>query len=88
MSKRSRRKRSKSKKTKYNWKKEIKVSQDYICAVCGKKGTDQSLDIHHCKPKSRGGRNTAENCCAVHRATCHKWIHETYGLKFYDPRKH
>jgi 5-methylcytosine-specific restriction endonuclease McrA len=69
-----------------NWKREIKQEQDYICPVCGKKGTDKTLDIHHCKNKCEGGRNTRENCVAVHRSTCHKWIHETYGNDYYDPR--
>jgi 5-methylcytosine-specific restriction endonuclease McrA len=77
----------KKSKSKYDWKKAIKQSQDYICAVCGKKGTDQTLDIHHCKAKSKGGNNSKENCVAVHRRTCHKWIHETYGNNTYDPRK-
>jgi len=74
-------------KSKNAWKKEIKQSQNYICPVCGKRGTDKTLDIHHCLPKAKHGNNSLENCVAVHRDTCHKWIHETYGLSYYDPRK-
>ena len=68
------------------WKKAIKISQNYICPVCGKKGTDQTLDIHHCKNKCRGGNNSKQNCVAVHRATCHRLIHKRYGNEYFDPR--
>lgn len=73
-------------KSKNAWKKQIKINQDYICPVCGKKGTDKSLDVHHCKNKSRGGDNSLSNCVAVHKVPCHRWIHETYGNQYYDPR--
>ena len=74
------------KKKQYSWKKQIKIEQNYICPVCGLKGTDRSMDIHHCLPVSAGGLTTRENCVAVHR-TCHQWIHEEYGNEYYDPRK-
>ena len=67
------------------WKKEIKQEQNYICPVCGKVGTDQSMNIHHCLPKSKKGKSTKENCCGVH-IECHKWIHKVFGNRFYDPR--
>lgn len=73
------------KEPKSDWKHDIKVSQDYVCPVCGNKGTDRTMSIHHCKNKCRGGNNTKENCCAVH-IQCHRWIHENYGNKYYDPR--
>jgi len=90
----SRRRRNSSRKSyvtrepkivKNDWKHDIKVSQDYICPVCGQKGTDSSMNIHHCKNKCKGGKNTSENCVAVHKQ-CHKWIHEQFGNSFYDPR--
>ncbi len=68
------------------WKHEIKEAQNYICPVCGKKGTDRTMDIHHCKNKCKGGKSTKENCVAVHK-TCHSWIHKIYKNKYYDPRK-
>lgn len=74
--------------SKNGWKKEIKVSQNYICAVCGKPGTDRTLNIHHCINKSRGGNNSPKNCVAVHEYPCHKWIHKTFGNNYYDPRDH
>lgn len=90
MSKRSKRSKSKGERVRRAkkpcaWKKAIKESQDYICPVCGKIGTDETLNIHHCLPKAKKGRSTPENCVAVH-VTCHRWIHKTFGLRFYDPR--
>lgn len=70
---------------KQDWKHDIKESQDYICPVCNQKGTDHSMDIHHCKNKCKGGNNSKCNCVAVHKK-CHKWIHQEYGNNFYDPR--
>lgn len=72
---------------KHDWKEEIKKDQNYICAVCGKPGTSGTLDIHHCVNRCRKGKNTKENCCAVHKRPCHVWIHATYGNEYYDPRK-
>jgi len=40
---------------KSTWKKQIKEEQNYVCLICGEVGTDQSLNIHHKKAKSRGG---------------------------------
>lgn len=70
---------------KQDWKHNIKVSQNYICPVCGKEGTDYTMNIHHCKNRCKGGKSCKENCVAVH-IECHKWIHKTYGNKTYDPR--
>lgn len=75
-----------SKKAKFDWKHEIKVLQGYICPVCGLKGTDSTLQIHHCKNKCRGGDNSISNCVAVHDK-CHKSIHQKYGNDYYDPRQ-
>ena len=66
-------------------KHDIKVEQDYICPVCGQRGSDSSMDIHHCKNRVSGGSNNRENLVAVHK-TCHKKIHLKYGNKFFDPR--
>lgn len=68
------------------WKQQIKIDQNYVCPECGKTGNDNSMNIHHCLPKCKGGKNTPENCCAVH-ITCHRRIHEEHGLHFYDPRQ-
>lgn len=75
-----------SKKAKFDWKHEIKVLQGYVCPVCGLKGTDSTLQIHHCKNKCRGGNNSTINCVAVH-SKCHKLIHEKHGNDYYDPRQ-
>jgi len=62
------------------WKRNIKIEQHYICLICGKKGTDQSLTIHHKKAKENGGTNVRSNVVAWHR-TCHRRYHEKYGNK-------
>lgn len=77
--------RLKKTRIKAGWKHDIKVFQCYICPVCGKRGTDESMNIHHCRNRCKGGRSTKENCVAVHKL-CHKWIHDTFGNKYYDPR--
>jgi 5-methylcytosine-specific restriction endonuclease McrA len=75
-----------SKKAKTRWKLEIKKSQNFKCAMCGKKFNPRGLTIHHCKNRSRGGKSNAKNCVAVCKE-CHKKIHEIYGNNYYDPRK-
>jgi len=62
------------------WKRNIKIEQYYICLVCGRKGTDQTLNIHHKKAKRNGGKSNRENVVAWH-ATCHRRYHEKYGNK-------
>ena len=69
---------------KHDWKKEIKESQDYICAFCGKKGTDSSLDIHHMRPRAKKGSNSKENCVAVHKSPCHRDYHKKHGTRTSD----
>ena len=86
MSKKRKRTRRDGKLKRWNWKKQIKIEQNYICPVCGLKGTDSSLDIHHIINRCDNGPSTRENCVAVHRDTCHKLIHEIYGNKPFDPR--
>lgn len=66
------------------WKHEIKEAQNYICPVCGKKGTDKTMDIHHTLPVCRNGRNTKENCVAWHKTPCHRDYHKKYGTKISD----
>ena len=75
-----------SKKQGLDWKKEIKERQGYRCAMCGKRFSVRELQIHHCQNRCRGGNNSNENCCAVCKE-CHKYIHETHGNNFYDPRQ-
>lgn len=72
-------------KSKNAWKKQVKIDQDFICPVCGKKGTNKSMNIHHIRNKCKGGGNERSNVVALHR-TCHRWVHETYGNQYYDPR--
>lgn len=69
---------------KHDWKKDIKISQDYICAFCGKKGTDSSLDIHHCIPRVKHGSNSKDNCVAVHKQPCHRDYHKKHGVRVSD----
>ena len=83
MAKRKRRV-STNKPIKQDWKHEIKVSQDYICPVCGLKGTDYTLDIHHTCPVCKNGKNTKQNCVAWHKIPCHKNYHKRYGVKKSD----
>lgn len=68
---------------KHDWKREIKESQNYICPVCGKKGTDRTLNIHHMVPKCRKGCNSKDNCVAWH-ITCHQEYHRKHGVKISD----
>jgi len=68
---------------KNDWKREIKESQNYICPVCGKVGTNSSMDIHHMRPKCKNGSNSKENCVAWHK-TCHRDYHQKYGTKISD----
>ena len=70
-----------SKKNKHDWKKVVKQEQSYICPVCGKRGTDKSLDIHHKRPKSKNGSNTRNNLVAWHKVPCHQEYHQNYGLQ-------
>lgn len=70
-------------KVKDDWKKAIKVSQNYICPICGNKGNDRSLQIHHICNKCRGGSNSKENCVAL-CIKCHRWLHKVYGNKTVD----
>ena len=60
------------------WKKEIKQKQDYICPVCGKKGTNKTLSIHHKIAKAHGGTNSRENVVAWHK-TFHEAYHHING---------
>ena len=69
---------------KHDWKKEIKESQGYICPVCGKKGTDSSLDIHHMRPRAKKGSNSKGNLVAWHKSPCHSNYHKKYGTRISD----
>lgn len=71
-------------KSKNAWKKQVKIDQDFICPVCGKKGTNKTLDIHHKKPKSKKGTNVRDNVVAWHRNTCHRDYHREHGLQISD----
>lgn len=72
-----------SNKDKHDWKKEVKESQNYVCPICGKRGTDRTLNIHHKVAKSRHGTNTRENLVAWH-VWCHREYHEKWGNKTSD----
>lgn len=75
-----------SKRGRSKWKKEVKIEQNYICPICGERGTDKSMNIHHIVNKCRRGGNDRSNVVALH-IHCHKWLHDTYGNNTYDPRK-
>ena len=85
MSKKKKKSSPRPKVPKQDWKHDIKVSQDYICPVCNQKGTEHTMDTHHCQNRCNNGKNTRENCVAVHKA-CHKLIHKKYGNEYFDPR--
>jgi len=70
-------------KKKSRWRRKIKAEQDYICPVCGKKGTDKTLNIHHKRPKARKGTSVRSNVVAWHK-TCHQNYHHRYGLQESD----
>lgn len=65
------------------WKQEVKKEQNYICPICGKKGTDQTMNIHHKRAKSRGGTNARSNVVAWHRWG-HQQYHEQHGNRTSD----
>lgn len=69
---------------KHDWKKAIKISQNYICPICGKPGTDSSMDVHHKKPRARHGGNNRENLVSWHKSPCHREYHRKYGLRTSD----
>lgn len=66
-------------------KKAIKEEQLYICFICGEKGTDRSMNIHHKHPKSKGGSSGRHNLVAWH-ITCHNQYHREYGLRTSDDK--
>jgi 5-methylcytosine-specific restriction endonuclease McrA len=83
-----------NKKKKGKWKKKIKQEQDYICPVCGKKGTTRNMNIHHKIAKSHNGTSARNNVVAWH-ISCHENYHRTWGNQTSDdygnpirPRKH
>jgi len=69
--------------TKDRWKRDIKIRQSYICLICGKKGTDKTLNIHHKKAKKYDGTNDPENVVAWHK-TCHNRYHQENRLQESD----
>lgn len=44
----------------------------YICRACSL--WSDTVDVHHIKPRSLGGKNTTSNCLALCRL-CHQFIH-------------
>lgn len=68
---------------KNDWKKDIKISQDYICPVCGKKCNDRTMSVHHMKPKCKKGSNRKENLIGW-CVTCHQNYHKKHGVRVSD----
>lgn len=68
---------------KHDWKKEIKISQNYICPVCGKRCNDRTMNIHHMRPKCKKGSNSKENTVGW-CVECHRSYHEKHGVKISD----
>ena len=73
------------KKKRTKWKYRIKQEQNFECACCHHVFEPNELQIHHIKNRCRGGLSTKENCVGL-CIECHKWIHETYGNDYCDPR--
>lgn len=69
---------------KHDWKHDIKVDQNYICPVCGLKGSESSLSIHHTTPVCKHGKSNKENCVAWHTVPCHRDYHKRYGTRRSD----
>lgn len=68
---------------KIDWKKAVKVEQGYICPVCGKLCDDYTMNIHHKRPKCKGGssnRNNVVGWCIE----CHQKYHKKYGVRTSD----
>ncbi len=65
------------------WKRQVKEEQDYICPICGKRGTNKTLNIHHKIAKSHNGTNARENIVAWH-ISCHRDYHQTWGNQTSD----
>lgn len=61
-------------------KKIIKQEQNYVCPICGKSGTDKTMNIHHKKPRCKGGSSARCNLVAWH-IHCHNKYHQDYGVQ-------
>lgn len=68
---------------KHDWKREIKISQDCICPVCGKRCNDRTMNIHHMRPKCKKGSNSKENTVGW-CVECHRNYHKKHGVKISD----
>lgn len=53
----------------------------YTCQKCGKVSTSGELDVHHKKPKARGGTNAPDNLVTWCRK-CHRMWHIKYGIDY------
>ena len=67
-----------SAKKRTNWKTKIKKEQNYICPVCGRKGTNKTLNIHHKVAKSNNGTSERSNVVAWHK-NFHDAYHRVNG---------
>lgn len=68
---------------KHDWKREIKISQDYICPVCGKRCNDRTMNIHHMRPKCKKGSNSKENTVGW-CVECNRNYHKKHGVQISD----
>ena len=73
----------KRKKIPQDWKHDIKVEQNYICPVCGRHCNDWTMNIHHKKPRCRGGKTERDNLVAW-CIECHQNYHKKYGTRISD----
>lgn len=67
-----------------NLKNQIRIRDGYVCKICGNKGTDRPLDVHHVDYNKRN--NEADNLVALCRR-CHAITNyniEFWKAYFYD----
>lgn len=56
----------------------IKTQQNSTCGICLNQFNHSELEIHHIRPKSKGGSNCRTNLIAVCH-DCHRLIHKPYS---------
>lgn len=52
---------------------------NYTCQKCGQRNCE--IDIHHIRPRARGGKNTLDNLVTWCK-NCHRRFHIVYGIDY------